>query len=426
MYRPVRAVWVRLWGQDVGALAQDPSTGFYAFEYHPAWLTRGIEFAPLTMPMVARVHSFPDLAQATFQRLPAAIADALPDAFGNAIVTEYLARQGVAAGAITPLDRLAYQGKRGMGALEFAPQRGPSERVATAVELGSLVQAARTAVSGQVGRGATERGLRALIRVGTSAGGARAKAVVAWNRDTGELRSGQVPAPPGFEHWLIKFDGLGPDAELGVGGGYGRVEYAYSLMARAAGIDLPATHLLEESGRAHFMVRRFDRGPDGGKLHLQSLCGLMGLDFNAIGVHGYSQLFGAVDALGLGPDARSEVFRRASFNVAAANCDDHTKNHGFLMDSTGSWSLSPAYDVTHAYNPEGRWTYQHLMSVEGEFANIAKADLRTMAVRHRVPGPRQILGKVAEAMSRWPEFAAEAGLSPDRAEKIARDFREVA
>jgi serine/threonine-protein kinase HipA len=422
-YQPVTAIRVRLWDQDVGALALDPATGFYVFQYAQRWRRRGLEFSPLAMPVSREYHIFPALPRTTFLGLPATIADALPDAFGNALVDEYLARQGMDRQAITPLDRLAYQGRRGMGALEFRPARGPRSQQASAVELEHLVTTARAAVRGQIGP--HDAALLPLIRVGTSAGGARAKAVIAWDPATGDIRSGQVEAPPGYERWLLKFDGMGRDDELGRGGDYGRIEQAYATMARAAGIDFPATRLLEEGGRAHFMVQRFDRTPAGGKLHMQSLCGLAGLDFNAIGAHGYEQLLQAVDALDLGAAARTEVLRRAAFNVTAANCDDHTKNHAFLMDADGRWRLAPAYDVTHAYNPAGRWTYQHLMSVNGRFAGITRSDLLAMADRYAIPGAKSALDDVRAAVKTWPEHAAAAGLTEEAAAGVAADFTDL-
>jgi serine/threonine-protein kinase HipA len=422
-YRPVAAVTVSLWGTDVGAVAIDPTSGFDVFEYTPAWRRRGVEFAPLTMPTRAAKHVFPALSRSTFMGLPPALADALPDAFGNALVDRHLATQGVDRSAVTSLDRLAYQGRRGMGALEFRPVRGPRERSASVVELERLVTTARAAVRGSLSAGDADLGQ--LIRVGSSAGGARAKAVVAWNPVTGELRSGQVAPPPGFEHWLVKFDGMGTDDELGTGGDYGRVEHAYALMAGQAGIDLTPTRLLEEHGRAHFMTRRFDRLDNGTKVHMQSLCGLAGLDFNAIGAHSYEQLLQASDALGLDGAALHQILRRAAFNVAAANCDDHTKNHAFLMSPAGVWSLAPAYDVTHAFNPRGRWTFQHLMSVNGRFAGIGRADLLAMADRHAVPGARTALAEVAATLDSWPEHAGRAGLTGRVIDRIAADFTDL-
>ena len=270
-YEPVHLVEVRCWGARVGALARDPTSGFYAFEYEPRWARAGVELAPIYMPTSAAADPFvfPTLPVETYNRLPAMIADALPDDFGNALTTAYLASEGVRAEDITPLDRLAYLGTRGLGALEFRPIRGPRARKATAIELSELVIAVRSALAGDLGAedGITDA-LKHLIAVGTSAGGARAKAVVALNPATGELRSGQVPADPGFEQWLLKFDGVGAAPDLGATGNFGRIEYAYYRMALAAGIEMTGRRLLEEGGRAHFMTRRFDRSADGAKTRM--------------------------------------------------------------------------------------------------------------------------------------------------------------
>ena len=268
------------------------------------------------MPLDQSRYVFPALPAETFHRLPAMLADALPDAFGNALTTAYLVGEGVPTRAITPLDRLAYLASRGLGALEFRPARGPRPRKATAIDLSELVFAARSAVLGTFDSedGITES-VRHLMAVGTSAGGARAKAVVAWNPTTGEVRSGQVPSDPGFEQWLLKLDGVGVDLDLGESADYGRIEYAYSLMAKASGIQMTACRLLHEGGRAHFMTRRFDRPEDGTKVHVQTLCALAHMDFRLVGVHDYAQLFEVVERLDLGPEAAAEVFRRMVFNV---------------------------------------------------------------------------------------------------------------
>lgn len=424
-YRPVDVVEVRCWGSRVGAIALDDRSGFYAFEYDPPWADRGIELAPTTMPTSAPMGPFvfPTLPPATYYRLPAMAADSLPDDFGNALTTAYLASEGVAPDRITPLDRLAYLGARGVGALEFHPMRGPRTRKATAVELSELVVAARGAISGQIGSGEKlSAALSHLIAVGTSAGGARAKAVVALNPGTGELRSGQVGADPGFEQWMLKLDGVGPDSDLGASGHFGRTEYGYHLMATAAGIDMTECRLLEEGGRAHFMTRRFDRTAEGGKVHTQTLCAMAHLDFRQIGAHDYAQLFLHIEALALGADARAEAFRRMVFNVASANCDDHTKNFSFVLPEGAQWALSPAYDVTHAHAPASRWTRQHLMSVNGRFAGIARRDVRDVADRFGVPGASDIIAQVLDATAKWPTFAAEAGLPQAVSERIEDDI----
>lgn len=426
-YQPVDAVEVTTWGMRVGAVALDPASGFYAFEYYPDWIARGIELAPLTMPARAGVSVFPALAEATFHRLPALLADSLPDDFGNALIDAWLAAQGVRRADVSPLDRLAYLASRAMGALEFRPSRGPRYRVPSAIELGDLVEGARRLLGGAfAGDRETESALHSLIQVGTSAGGARAKAVIAWNPHTGQIRSGQLPADPGFEYWLIKLDGVGRDSELGAGESYGRIEYAYSLMAKSAGIEMTECRLLEENGRAHFMTKRFDRSDDGAKHHAITLCDFAEIDFRLRGVNDYAQMFQVIDELGLDAAARGQAFRRMAFNVLARNCDDHTKNHSFLLEGPhASWRLSPAYDVTFAYNPRGEWTYQHLMAVNGKFSGITRADLLAVADRFQVPAPRQLLREVSEAVAGWEAFAAEAGLAPQLTAEIRSNYEEL-
>ena len=414
-HEPVDLVEVRCWGARVGAIALDPASGFYVFEYDQMWRDAGVELAPTTMPVGDRSPRFifPTLPPATYDRLPSMIADSLPDDFGNALTTAYLAREGVLPENITPLDRLAYLGRRGIGALEFHPMRGPRTRKSTAIGLSELVVAARGALAGEIATDAgTTEAIARLIAVGTSAGGARAKAVVALNPATGELRSGQVPTDPGFEPWLLKLDGVSPDVDLGASGHYGRIEYAYSRMAAAAGIAMSECRLLEEGGRAHFMTRRFDRTQDGDKIHVQSLCALAHLDFRQIGAHDYAQLFLLIEQLGLGADARAEAFRRMVFNVASANCDDHSKNFSFLLPEGGQWQLSPAYDVTHAHAPGSEWTRQHLMAVNGKTVGIDRDDVTRVADRFEVPGAARIVGEVLAAVDDWPRQADEAGV-PD-------------
>lgn len=424
---PTRLVEVIAWGRTVGALAPGRTRNAYVFEYDPAWVRSGIEISPIHMPLSGRRFTFPNLPQETFQGLPPSIADALPDKFGNSIVDAWLAREGVPASSVTALDRLAYLGSRGLGALEFRPDTGEKDLPPSALDMQMLVQSARDAVAGTLNSdGESEDALQQIITVGTSAGGARAKAVVNFNSATGEIRPGHVLPDDGFDAWLLKFDGVGLDQQLGAGANYGRIEYAYSNMARAAGITMTETRLLEENGRAHFMTKRFDRSPERQKLHTQSLCGIAILDFNAHATHDYAQYQGTIGELGLGAEARTEAFRRMVFNVVAANCDDHTKNFGFLMDQSGQWSLAPAYDVTHAFNPDGLWNHQHLMSVNGKFDKIQRKDFLTFAERHSVERAAAIIGEVNDAVRSWPEFAEEAGLPQAVADLVAKDHHEVA
>ncbi len=421
-YQQVDLIEVRAWGSTVGAVAPDPSTGYYAFEYDPSWLNRGIELAPLRMPARPGVFIFPELAERTFLRLPALLADSLPDRFGNALVTAKLAQEGIAADQITSLDRLAYTADRGMGALEYVPPAGEQSAHTTAIQLADLVVAARQALRGDfTGEADAHEALAQLIQVGTSAGGARAKAVVSFNPATGQVRSGQLEAPEGYEHWILKLDGVGDDG-FGPGNGFGRIEYAYSRMASAAGLGMEPCRLLLENDRAHFMTRRFDRLPDGAKVHVQTLCAMDHLDFNLTDTHDYAQYFDVIDRLDLGPDARLQAFRRVVFNVAAANRDDHTKNLSFCCDHSGVWSLAPAYDVNHAYNPEGRWTQRHQMSVNSKFERITRADLLELADRFLVPAAARAHDEVLGAVGRWPEFAEEAGVVGREIERVAADL----
>jgi serine/threonine-protein kinase HipA len=427
MYRPVRAIEVRMWGRTVGAVALDPALGFYAFEYDPAFVKARIELAPLAMPLSRATEPFvfPQLPEMTFRRLPAMLADALPDDFGNALVDAWMARDGVAREQITPLDRLAYMNRRGLGALEFSPARGGTRASSTAIELSKLVEGARQAVAGHLETDdLAKAALAQVIRVGTSAGGARAKAVLGWNPETREIRAGQFDVPEGFEHWILKFDGMGADHELGEGQGYGRIEYGYHLMALAAGITMAPSRLLEEGGRAHFMTRRFDRDGNA-KHHMQTLCALAHLDFRQRATHDAGQLFLTLRDLRLGYQAFEQAFRRIAFNVMAANCDDHTKNISFLLREGGDWELAPAYDVTFAYNPKGEWTYQHLLGVNGKFAGITRQDLLDLAERFAIGTASTVLGEVRDAVARWPEYAGKAGLDAPQMERIAEHHRPL-
>ncbi|HEY2679577.1 MAG TPA: type II toxin-antitoxin system HipA family toxin [Steroidobacteraceae bacterium] len=420
MYKPVTIVEVRAWNQLVGAVALDPRLSYYAFEYAPAFLKTGIELAPLTMPLAEAHHPFifPELPDLTYRRLPAMLADSLPDDFGNSLVNAWMANQGVAASDITALDRLAYMGKRSMGALEFRPARGPTSRRSTALALSELVESARRAVHGELEddphAGAA---LKQLISVGTSAGGARAKATIAWNPDTNEIRAGQFDVDPGFEHWLLKFDGVGKDNELGEPQGYGRIEYAYHLMATEAGVRMAPCRLLEEGGRAHFMTKRFDRNGNT-KLHTQSLCGIAQLDYRAKGVHDYSQWLNVMRQLNMSPDAFEQAYRRIAFNVMAKNCDDHTKNISFILHEQRTWELAPAYDLIFAYNPKGEWTYQHLMSVNGKFDHMRRDDLLILADRFQIGAAARLLAEVRDAVVRWPEFGRLAQLPKGQIDRL--------
>lgn len=427
-YHPVQRIEVYIWGLFAGALALDPKLGYYVFAYDKGFGRTGIQLAPLHMPAddSERLFVFTDLPEATYRRLPAVLADALPDEFGNALIDKYMAERGLSKSRITPLDRLAYMGKRAMGALEFKPARGPQTPNPTALEMGELVSIARKVVTGNLlNESASEAALRSIIELGTSANGARAKAVIGWNRRTLDIRSGQFSLRPGFEHWLLKFDGMGPDQELGQSQDFGRIEYAYYLMAKQAGVNIPESRLLEENGRAHFMTKRFDREIDGTKHHLQSLCAMDHLDFKKKSANSYEQLFMTMRQLKLGHSAEVEAFRRAALNVMGRNCDDHTKNFSFLLRKGGAWELSPAYDITFAHNPNGEWTSQHLMSVNGKFGEITRGDCLALADRFGIGEAPSILNQVRQTVEDWSAFARRAGVKATETRRIEKQLKPL-
>jgi len=372
------------------------------------------------MPLGPRIFNFPTLARDTFKGLPGMLADSLPDKFGTTLIDAWLARQGRLADDFNPVERLCYVGARGMGALEFAPAIDTGDASNAPLDVAELVMLAQQAVAPKASLAfhadtPNSEDLSEIIRVGTSAGGARAKAVIAWNEQTNEFRSGQLDQPSNFVHWLLKFDGVdgNRDKELADPLGFGRIEFAYSQMARDVGIMMPRTHLLEEGGRAHFMTQRFDR-ISGDKLHLQSLTAMDHFDFNLAGAHSYEQAMQIMRRLRLPQPDLVEQFRRAVFNVVARNQDDHTKNISFLMNRRGDWSLSPAYDITYSFNPAGDWTSAHQMSINGKRDHFDRSDIASLA-RAADLTERQgllILDQVIEVVDEWPTFAAEAHVEP--------------
>ena len=424
---------VRLWGRSIGAVSVEDARSAAAFQFTDEFTRSGIQVSPLRMPLSDRVYSFPGLARETFHGLPGLLADSLPDRFGNALIDTWLATQGRSAESFNAVERLCYIGSRGMGALEFAPAQGPKSRTSEPLDIAALVQLASDVLSQRSGlrhsmaSADTAETLRDILRVGTSAGGARAKAVIAWNRQTNEVRSGQVAAGDGFDYWILKFDGVSGnrDKELEDPTGYGSIEYAYALMARAAGIDISECRLLEENGRRHFMSRRFDRLSGGEKLHMQSLGALAHFDFNLAGAYSYEQALQVMRALDLPMASIEQQFRRMTFNIVARNQDDHVKNIAFLMDKQGRWSLSPAFDVTYSYNPDGLWTATHQMSMNGKRDDFTLEDFRTCAKFASMKRGRAeaILDDVIAAVKRWPEFAEQAKVLPQWREVIAKAQR---
>lgn len=424
---------VRLWGRTIGAVSTVPGSAHAAFQYDAPFVHSGIQVAPLMMPLSSVVYTFPELSIAAFHGLPGLVSDSLPDKFGNALIDAWLATQGRLASSFNAVERLCYTGARGMGALEFRPVLGPRARTTAEIDIDALVKlaseilSARARFKASFAGPARQHALKEILSVSTSAGGARAKAVIAWNRKTHEVRSGQLPVDPGFEHWLIKFDGVSAnrDRELADPMGFGAVEYAYYLMAKAAGITMSECRLLEENGRRHFMTRRFDRVKGGAKRHLQSLGALAHFDYNIPGAYAYEQAFLVMHQLKLSPVAIEQQFRRMAFNVIARNQDDHVKNIAFLMDPAGRWSLAPAYDVTYAFNPTGAFTSMHQMSVNGRRDNFTLADFRACAKTAIMKRGRAeaIIREVTTVVKRWKAFATKAKVDRDWAAAIGNAHR---
>ena len=424
---------VQLWGRIIGAVSLEEGRDVASFQYDRAFAASGIELSPLVMPLSERVYEFPALPRNTFHGLPGLLADSLPDEFGNALIDAWLATQGRTAGNFSAVERLCYTGARGMGALEFAPALGPKPGKATKIEIDELVRLAgevlthRGDLQGHFHESGKEKALQDILRVGTSAGGARAKAVIAWNRATNEVRSGQIAAGDGFDYWLLKFDGVAgkKDKELEDPKGYGTIEYAYHLMAREAGITMAECRLLEENGRRHFMTRRFDRLAGGEKLHMQSLCALAHFDFNQAGAYAYEQALLTLRQLKLPMAAVEEQFRRMVFNIVSRNQNEHVKNISFLMNKRGEWSLAPAFDLTYSYNPSGSWTTAHQMTLNGRRDGFTMSDYEVCAKTALMKRGRaaKIIDEVQSAVKRWPEFAAAAKLSEEWRDKIKKTHR---
>lgn len=420
---------VMLWGTKIGTVAFDDNSGLGSFEYDPAFLPSGIEVSPIAMPLSRRVYTFPELARQSFHGLPGLLSDSLPDKFGNAVIDAWLHSRGRSPESFNPVERLCYTGSRGMGALEYVPARGPSATESERIEVDKLVQLASQVLRSRekMHVSAGENAMQEIIKVGSSAGGARAKAVIAWNEQTGDIRSGQIEAGKGYDYWLMKFDGVSGngDKEGDDAPQYTRIEYAYYLMASDAGIAMSDCRLYEEQGRFHFMTRRFDReAKTGGKLHMQSLGAIAHFDFNQPGVYSYEQAAQVMRRLRISATEISQFYRRMVFNVLARNQDDHVKNISFLMDRKGIWRLAPAYDVTYAYNPDGMWTGTHQMSINGKRDRITRQDLMD-AAKHmgiKQAEAEQAIAAVGESLTRWYDFADKANITDRTAHQIAAQF----
>lgn len=420
---------VKIWGELIGAVRWDQSQQLGFFEYDPDFIKKGWDLSPLKMPISngARIYSFPELrpgradTEDTFKGLPGLLSDALPDKYGNRLINVWLAQQGRASNSMNPVEKLCFIGTRGMGALEFEPAQIKTSKTTFAVELNSLVDVAKKMLTQRedfltnVGK-EEEKAMREILKIGTSAGGARPKAVIAFNPKTKDIRSGQGNVPKGFEHWLIKLDGVSGE-QFGESSGWGRVEYAYYLMAKDCGINISTCQLLEENGRAHFMTKRFDR--EGNiKHHIQSLCGLQHFDFNDMYGYSYEQVFQTMRQLRLTYPEAEEMFRRMVFNVLATNYDDHTKNFSFLLKKDKPWALSPAYDLCFAFDETNHWVNKQTLSINGKRLDITKSDLMTIAKANNIKKGAQIIENINKVVNAWSDYANQAGVREDLKKRI--------
>ena len=403
---------VKMFGKNVGTVRWDSSYEVARFEYDAQFAGKGIEPSPLMMPVQqGRIYSFGNLNRETFNGLPGMLADSLPDTYGRALFDKWLTLTGRTIG--NPIETLCFLGQRCMGALEFEPATGPAP-ADMKIEIDSLVEVAKEALSKKEEFGANldidrKAAIAEILRLGTSAGGQRAKAIIAYNKDTGEVRSGQVSAPEGFDYYLIKLDGVSAEAGFKETENFGRLEYSFSLLAKECGIEMTDCSLIEENGRAHFLTKRFDRA-NGEKIHMQTLCGIAHYDFHLRRAYAYEQAFNVMRRLRLPYSQAEEMFLRMVFNVVIRNQDDHTKNISFLMDKTGKWTVSPAYDIGFAYNPKGSWTDTHQMSINGKFDDITRQDLLVCAAANNIKNAAEIIDRVCETTAKWPEMAKNCGV----------------
>ena len=424
---------VMLWGSRIAAVSIAERARYATFQYDPAFIRSAIQVSPPRMPLREQPYSFPGLPEDAFHGLPGMLADALPDRWGTALVNAWLASRGRDESSFDVVQRLCYVGTRGMGALEFEPAREPAAAEAADLRFDALVRLAgevlaqRAKFVAELAEDPEEEAIKAILAIGTSAGGARPKAIIAYNDATGQVRSGQVEADEGFRHWLLKFDGVARAGDHGLTDpeGWGTIEYAYWAMARAAGVEMSECRLLNEHGRRHFMTRRFDRPDDGSKLHMQTVGALEHVSYNEPGTYSYEQALLLIRRLRLGTRTAEQLFRRMVFNVVARNQDDHVKNIAFLMDRHGAWSLAPAYDVTWAWKPGNPWLGSHQMSINGKRDDFSVDDLQAVA---RVAGLKRgraeaVLAEVVEAVTGWLAFAEAAGVDEEMAEQIARSHR---
>ncbi len=420
----VNLAHVKIWGEMVGYLFWREDNQTATFEYTPEFRKLGLDLSPIEMPLTQqRIFSFGNISRETFLGLPGLFADSLPDAYGKALLDRWLATNGRTFA--NPVERLCYQGKRSMGALEFEPAQNDYLESSSNIEIDSLVATAREILNQKeafsTNMSHTKEALINIIKVGTSAGGQRAKAIIAYNDETKEVRSGQIEAPEGFEHWLLKLDGV-TNTELGDPQHYGKIEYVYHLMAKEAGIEMTECRLLEENGRAHFMTKRFDRHRNQ-KIHMQTLCGIAHYDYKMLHAYSYEQAFQIMRRLRLPYNQAEDMYRRMAFNVVARNQDDHTKNISFLMNQAGKWKLSPAYDISWAYNPQGNWTSKHQMSINNKWDNITREDLIAVAKNMNIKRHNEIIEQVIDAVSHWRKFATEHEIPEETIRQIEQSLQ---
>lgn len=424
----ITTAFIKIWDETVGAVAWNVETGIASFEYDTKFITKKWDLAPLKMPLASsnrRIFSFPELKNIkTFKGLPGLLADVLPDDYGNQLINNWLAQNGRPENSMNPVEMLCFIGTRGMGALEFEPSQFKAYKRAFDIEVDSLVNISQKMLEKREGFETNlsedeQKAMLDILKIGTSAGGARPKAIIAYNEKTGQVKSGQTNAPKGFEHWLIKLDTVS-DVQFGESTGYGRIEMAYYLMAKACEIEMMECRLMEENGRAHFMTKRFDRQDGNTKHHIQTMCAMQHYDFNQITSFSYEQLFQTMRLLKLTYPQAEQLFRRMAFNVIARNCDDHTKNFAFRLKQNENWELTPAYDVCFAYRPESTWVSQHNLSINGKRKDITKEDLLIVAKSMNIKKANHIIQQINDVVSKWKTFAEEAKVNNNFMEQISK------
>ncbi|MBN2820078.1 MAG: type II toxin-antitoxin system HipA family toxin [Bacteroidales bacterium] len=429
--------WVKIWDTTVGVVTWNSQRQLADFQYDKRFLEKNWDLSPLKMPINNgdRVYNFPELLPAkdspenTFNGLPGLLADSLPDKYGNQLIEQWLAQNGRPPNSMNPVEKLCFIGSRGMGALEFEPAQIKAAKNTFSIEVKSLVEIAQKMLSKreqfetQLDQ-EEKHAMEEILKVGTSAGGARPKAVIAYNEKTKEVRSGQTRAPKGFSHWLLKLDGVS-GIQFGDSHGWGRVEYAYYLMAQNCGIEMMPSELLEENGRAHFMTKRFDREGHDTRHHIQTLCGIQHFDYNSLFAYSYEQVFQTMRLLRLPYPQAEQMFRRMVFNVLATNCDDHTKNFSFRLKKDGVWELAPAYDVCYSYDPANVWVNQQTLSINGKNRDIEKADLMTIAKANNIKKGEKIIDEINQEVKQWDDFAAQAKVHPDLHKNVRMNLHTI-